>query len=801
MATYAKPQNGWHAPSLVPTILNQIDRIMSFFQTAMFRLLRSIVQSPSSCTTWAAVAFVLLAMLGPYSRAQGDPMTADAPARSSRSQAGINIEKQVAAVYDQVSPAAVRVRYTHGNTHGGAIGVIVTEGGHVLSSLATTLPMDSTLTFQLPDGRLVTGATLGWSEEWGIGMAKLNGPGPWPHVPIASSDFPKLGQCLVTLAYPATESPETISRPLLDVNWVKRSAPGLWFMTPEVEISQPWHDQPVAFNLDGQLLGLGTGGYFQQGAYIGPKVIRALWDDLEAGKNLDKLRLDRTRGKDDGNKFEPARKQPISQTVKEKVRAASVRIRKEPDKRGWSGTIITAEGLIATCAHHFVMPRTKVVVCLPDGRDAAAEVMGVNLICDIALVRILDSGVYPHLDMGDSVRLRPGASCLFAGYGPTASKARFANVRESSIVDPPRDFWSHLLCTDPAKPFIGGDSGGGVFDADGHLVAIHKGIGEIGQGEPSTPHTNPRVELFREHWDELNAPFEQTADSPLAPIEAELQRIADGVRLSVVDVLDDDKLVALGTVVGTDGRIITKASVLGEAPQCRIADGRVLPAKVVKTLRQHDLAFLKIDALLPSVRWSESGDPSAGMPLAVATGKGPSSLCFISNPVLSFTSENARLWGKIRDGAQGVEVTELFDLPLSVPAKAIAPQLLLKGDAVLSIDGHTTPNTDVIAKLLDTAKGDSIAVAGDPVRLVVARDGKHIELRQVLGPPPWLEGQSARRSGFSRVYSVAVRGGSNLCGGPVVNRDGRAIGVAIASRNKGWLLVLPAAIAKDLPAE
>mgnify|MGYP001461361296 CR=1 FL=1 len=774
---------------------------MSFLKPAMRRLLRIIDQSTSSPKTWAAVAFVLLAMLGRHSRAQDDPITAGAPARA-QSQAGIKIEMQAATVYDQVSPAAVRVRYKHGNTQGGAIGVIVTEGGHVLSSLATTLPMDSILTFQLPDGRLATGATLGWSEEWGIGMAKLNGPGPWPHVPIASSDLPKLGQCVVTLAYPATESPKTISRPLIDVNWVNRSAPGLWFMTPEVEISQPWHDQPVAFNLDGQLLGLGTGGYFQQGAYIGPKVIRALWDDLEAGKNLDQLRLDRTDGKDDGNEFGPAGKQPISQTVKEKVRAASVRIRKEPDKKGWSGTIITSEGLIATCAHHFFMPRTKVVVCLSDGRDVAAEVTGVNLICDIAIVRILDSGPYPHLDMGDSVRLRPGASCLFAGYGPTANKARIASVRESSIVEPPRGIWSHLLCTDPAKPFIGGDSGGGVFDAGGHLIAIHKGIGGLGQGEPSTPHTNPRVELFRKHWDELNAPFEQTSDSPLAPVEAELQRGADSVRLAVVEVLDNDKPVALGTVVGTDGRIITKASVLGEAPRCRIADGRVLPAKVVKTLRQHDLAFLKIDALdLPAVRWSESGDPSAGMPLAVATGKGRSSLGFVSNPVLSFASENARLWGKLRDGARGVEVSELYDLPLGVPSAAIAPQLLLKGDIVLSVDGHATPKTDVISKLLDTAKGDSIAVAGDPVRLVVSREGKHIEFRQVLGPPPWLEGQSARRSGYSRVYSVAVRGGSNLCGGPVVNRDGRAIGVAIAYRNKGWLLVLPAAIAKVLAAD
>ena len=107
-----------------------------------------------------------------------------------------------------------------------------------------------------------------------------------------------------------------------------------------------------------------------------------------------------------------------------------MQIRREPKQKGWSGTVIAADGLIATCAHHFVMPETKVTVSLPDGRDVAGAVLGINLNCDIGLVRITEPGIYSHVSLGDSLRLQPGATCLFVGYGPVSNKARQALGRK-----------------------------------------------------------------------------------------------------------------------------------------------------------------------------------------------------------------------------------------------------------------------------------------------------------------------------------------------------------------------------------
>jgi hypothetical protein len=193
--------------------------------------------------------------------------------------------------------------------------------------------------------------------------------------------------------------------------------------------------------------------------------------------------------------------------------------------------------------------------------------------------------------MGDSIRLRSGDPCLSIGYGPVNSQARQPSVRKSSVAAPETGHWEYRLGTDPSTPFLGGDSGGGIFDAGGRLVAIHQQLGGTIRDGIREPHKHPRVELIRKHWDELNTPLDQTTASPLATAEADLRRADEGVRRSVVEVLAGHNSLALGTVVSEDGLILTKASALPETASCRLFDGRILPATVVKTDREHDLAL------------------------------------------------------------------------------------------------------------------------------------------------------------------------------------------------------------------
>jgi S1-C subfamily serine protease len=719
-------------------------------------------------------------------------LEAPAPRSNERdeNQRPEELERRIKAVYQRVNPAVVR--WTGEDRRGPQNGVIVSADGHVL---IRDMAGGKKLSFELPDGRHVTGVTLGWSEEYGLGLAKLDGAGPWPHVNYKSAGHVRAGQCILALGFTHLNR-DVVHRPLLKVDWVTVATPGVWFMVSEVPTIWSW-EPTIVFDLDGNLIGSGSEFWGGKGwVYTDAKVIQAMWDDLIVGKNRDEIRLGPA-----GN-AKPAAKDSVEKPVirppaVEKATRATVRIRREPADRGLSGVVVSADGLIATCAHHFVMPGKKVIVCFPDGRDAAGKVLGVNLLSDISLVQITDSGPWPHVEMGDSLHLKQGDPCLSVGYGPVGSRDRQPSMRRSRVVAPVTGHWEYRLGVDPTTPLIGGDSGGGIFDSEGRLVAIHQQLGWVKKEgfKPNMPHKHVRVELFRAHWDELKGAFDQSTAPPLVDTQKDLSKASDPVRHSVVEVLDGKSTVALGTIVNRDGRVLTKASVLPKAPACRLFDGRVLPATVVKKSREHDLAVLRIQAsdLVPAA-WSDVDSPQTGTMMAVTGAGSDVNVCFVSHTTLSIPPERGVIWTGLGETARGLEVVKEW--------KQLNPPVLRKGDIILSIDGHATPDRKAYVELIHPKNGNPLAIAGDQLVLLVRRDEKEVEVRLPLGPPsmPRPVGQSPRYSGFAGVFGVSVDTKVPL-GGPIIDRSGRVAGVAIAWQVRGWLLVLPAATARTVIGE
>ncbi len=705
----------------------------------------------------------------------------------------VELERRVSAMYARVRPAIVR--WIAPDQGGVRSGVIVSAEGHVLTDAVIA---GTKLTFGLSDGRNVSGTSLGWSDERMIGLAKLDGPGPWPHVQLNRTGSIRAGQAVITLGYAREEPATLVSQPLLQVNFVTKAAPNVWFMTSDL-LSYPRRDASLVFNLNGDLVAAGWKVWWGAGTtYTDAKLVQTFWQDLTSGKNLDQLRLDQPRRQEpraaDPNQPDP--KKAIPPDIEEKSAAATVRVRRESGDRGLSGVIVSADGLIATCGHLFVMPGKRVIVCLPDGRDAAAEVLGVNLVCDVSLLRILDPGTWPHVELGSSLQTKPGEACLVVGYGPMQSQDRRPSTRKSSISASETGQWQYRLGTDPSVTVIGGDSGGGVFDANGDLLAIHSQLGSQNRNGKLMPHKHVRVEVLREHWDELNAPFDETSESPLVAVGKGLEQASVGIKQCVVQVLDAQKIVALGTIVNSDGRILTKASLLPEAPACRLADGRVFPAAIVKTIREHDLAMLKIGAeKLPVAEWSDDGHPQVGA-IATAPGTGDElAVGFVSHPEISIPPERGDLWLDVQGSPRGLEIVEVYQASRT----KLHNTALRQGDIIRAVDGQPTPDLETYRKLFYPKQGDPIAIAGDQVRLAIVRDGKAFESLQVLDPAevPQPEGQSPRYSGFARAYNVTVDAKFPL-GGPVADRKGRIMGIAISWRAQGWLLVVPAATAKSV---
>lgn len=173
-----------------------------------------------------------------------------------------------------------------------------------------------------------------------------------------------------------------------------------------------------------------------------------------------------------------------------KARAATVCI--EIKEGSGSGVIVSADGLILTAAHVATEVKKKVTVVLEDGTRLKAETLGLVADKDAAMVRILDKGIYPfvEIDRKESTRL---ADWVFAlGHSGGFDKERGSVVRLGRLVRiASATFQSDCM-------LIGGDSGGPLFDLTGKLIGIHSRVGPQLQVNMHVPMTE-----FIANWDAL----------------------------------------------------------------------------------------------------------------------------------------------------------------------------------------------------------------------------------------------------------------------------------------------------------
>ena len=284
---------------------------------------------------------------------------------------------------------------------------------------------------------------------------------------------------------------------------------------------------------------------------------------------------------------------------------------------------------------------------------------------------------------------------------------------------------------------------------------------------------------------------------------------------SVVRVRCDGKDVALGTIVGADGWILTKNSELTSGPiTVTLYDGRLFAAKVTGFDDHYDLAMLKVDArkLIP-IAWGQNASAKVGELLA-SPGIG-------GDPVAV---------GVLSVAARAVRARDLMIPP--PPANAgflgVALDEAEGGARVANIVPNSAADkaglqvNDIVTLVADTAIIDSETMVnairhhkpGDALPIKVKRDGKEIDLRATLGkrpPDPGLARReyqnhlgselSERRSGFPQVLQHDMVLQPDNCGGPVVDLDGKAIGINIARAGRVESYAIPAEAIQPLIEE
>ncbi len=153
-----------------------------------------------------------------------------------------------------------------------------------------------------------------------------------------------------------------------------------------------------------------------------------------------------------------------------------------------SGFIISADGKVLTNAH-VVAEADNITVLLRDGESAQAKVLGLDRTMDIALLQLIGSEDWPHVDLGSSSELRVGdwvvamGNPLGLGHTVTAGIVSAKGRILSNDVYGTEDY----IQTDAA--INQGNSGGPLFDINGNVVgmntAIIAGANTIGFSIPS----------------------------------------------------------------------------------------------------------------------------------------------------------------------------------------------------------------------------------------------------------------------------------------------------------------------------
>lgn len=296
--------------------------------------------------------------------------------------------------------------------------------------------------------------------------------------------------------------------------------------------------------------------------------------------------------------------------------------------------------------------------------------------------------------------------------------------------------------------------------------------------------------------------------------------VIEPVAQATVRVLGDGKPVALGTVMTPDGYILTKGSELKGALTVKTRDGTTYDAEYVGYHRETDLALLKVPGdKLVTVKLSPAKVAEPGNWVAVAgTTTEPVAVGVVSAAARKLFGPEM-LIENVNKGYIGIMFSQRAELEIGDVVKgAAAEKAKLKvGDVIFEVAGKAVKTRAQLLELLDGKRpGDKVVVkvrrkstgADEPEELEVTvtlspkREmgrGSRGDIQNSMGSE-----LSGRRTGFPRVIQHDTVVLPRDCGGPLVDLDGRVIGlnIARAGRVETWALaeedILP--VFKDLKA-
>jgi serine protease Do len=277
---------------------------------------------------------------------------------------------------------------------------------------------------------------------------------------------------------------------------------------------------------------------------------------------------------------------------------------------------------------------------------------------------------------------------------------------------------------------------------------------------------------------------------------------------STVQITSDGQQSALGAIVDANGFILTKASEVKGKIVCQLQDGRKLEAQLVGREPNMDLAMLKVDAKdLLVVSWRDE-PPAVGSWLATpGLFKDPVAIGVVSVAARKIAAA-AGYMGVRPD--EDETVARIASVNRGSPADMAG---LLAKDIISKINGREVKGPKQLKETINAYQ------PGETIELIVQRGTEELTIKVTLkslseifqndrGLPDRSEFQnhlggalSDRRAGFPLAIQHDTVLRPSECGGPLVDLDGKVVGINIARAGRVESYALPAATVKGVLAD
>ncbi len=679
------------------------------------------------------------------------------------------VEAKSRAVASRVVGATVGIinQALAGNGHlGEGSGVVVSEDGLILTVGHVIAQPGCDLTVIFPEGRRVAAKGLGVNFSRDAGLAKITEPGKWPHVEMGHSSDITPGRWCMALGHPG--GIQQGRSPPIRLGRILNSGKEAKFLVTDATIISGDSGGPL-FDLEGRVIGVHSniGRRVDQNRHVPIDVFREQWNDLLAGKTIG-----RPSDLHAGNRPNLEKLERFRELLFQRLMAGDPEVRELMKDGHLDLSPADIDRLIAKWEKS---PSTGDAAAGPAGSAAARPLDFLKfqrlfqdrlLAGDPEVLRLIKHGtmmVTPE-QMHQLMEQWEKKALAADSSGPQPAQ----KAAENAATKPPAEQTDRLVSPQD-------------------LLGL---LPEKGLASTAVDYSKSSPTLLHD----------------VAPIAARAGQ-------STVVVLCDGRPAALGTVVRKDGYIVTKASEVHGKMACRIGV-RELPATLVKTRTEHDLALLKVNAhdLVP-ITWADVDPlPPGSWVITPAAGKDALGLGVVSVPARAIPDapkillRNRAIVGVVLDPT--AKDARVHEVAPNLPA---AKAGLKPGDVILNIDGRRTPNFKNVNQIMGKYK------PGDKVTLEISRGGKAMRLKVDLVSsdrmPATTSGEQLTH--LSETGGTVSKRHNNLasalthdtvlqaaqCGGPLVDLDGRAIGLNIARADRTASYAIPAGTVRKVVAE